>query len=155
MAGYRCPGQNVQFWGPKDIYIVPCTKCGHGIEFFKDDISRPCPSCSVSIYNPRVNSGCALWCPKAEDCLGPEHYASLKATKALAEQRKHDMEELLNLVPMKEADVRRLLKQLYLENADPSRLIDTDGLQAVRAENPDLFERATGWFRRFQDGRPR
>ena len=151
MTQHRCPGQNSQFWGPNDIFAIPCPDCGKGIEFFKDDAKRECPACGRLVFNPRVNAGCALWCPKAEDCLGPEQYASLTAIQETAARRKADMELLLTLVPPKEDDVRRLFKKLYIENRDPVRLIDTDRLQQVRDDDPDLFERATRYFRKFTD----
>ncbi len=146
MVDHRCPGQNAQFWGPGDIFNVPCPSCSTAIEFFKDDAKRACPQCGRTVYNPRVNSGCALWCPKAEDCLGPEQYASLSASKELAEQRKQDMERLLNSVPLEDNDVRQLFKKLFLENTDLVRLIDTDKLEELRDTDPDLFRRATACF---------
>ena len=33
----RCPGQDMQFWKPEDIYDVECPKCQAKVEFWKDD----------------------------------------------------------------------------------------------------------------------
>ncbi|MFC1582800.1 hypothetical protein ACFL4W_04605 [Planctomycetota bacterium] len=153
MAQHRCPGQNVQFWGPKDIFAVACPECGQAIEFFKDDAKRPCPECGKLLFNPRVNTGCALWCPKAEDCLGPEQYESIMETKNLAEKRKADMELLLSLIPDQDADIRMLFKKLYIENANPARLIDTDRLRDLQETDPGLFKRAIEYFSRFNQDR--
>jgi hypothetical protein len=40
------------------------------VEFFKDDTSRPCPGCGRRLPNPRLDFGCAAYCPYAEQCLG-------------------------------------------------------------------------------------
>ncbi len=65
----RCPGQDMRFWTPEDIYDVPCPRCGAMVEFFKDDPSQPCPSCNVRFRNPRIDLGCAKWCPHADVCI--------------------------------------------------------------------------------------
>ena len=38
----KCPGQDMQFWKPGDIYEVECPGCGRTVEFFKDDTARRC-----------------------------------------------------------------------------------------------------------------
>ena len=38
----KCPGQDMQFWKPGDIYEVDCPGCGRTVEFFKDDTARRC-----------------------------------------------------------------------------------------------------------------
>jgi len=150
MTPSRCPGQNTQFWGPNDIFYLPCPDCGHTIEFFKDDAKRNCPSCARVVYNPRINSGCALWCPKAEDCLGPEQYKSLTASKRLAEQRKTDIENLINSVDAKDEDVKKLFKKLYIKNRDMNRLIDITQLESIKETDPALFQKAIDYFSRFK-----
>jgi HD superfamily phosphohydrolase YqeK len=40
------------------------------VEFFKDDSSRKCGQCDHKILNPRIDFGCASYCPYAEQCLG-------------------------------------------------------------------------------------
>ncbi|MCG3181906.1 MAG: hypothetical protein BIFFINMI_04346 [Phycisphaerae bacterium] len=64
----RCPGQNLRFWKPEDIFEVACPACGRAIEFFKDDAFRPC-TCGVRVRNPRKDMGCAEWCKSANECL--------------------------------------------------------------------------------------
>jgi Zn ribbon nucleic-acid-binding protein len=64
----KCPGQNMQFWKPEDIFEVPCLSCGHGIEFFKDDPLRICVQCGVRNLNPRMDTGCLEHCEFADKC---------------------------------------------------------------------------------------
>ncbi|MFO8049798.1 MAG: HD domain-containing protein [Desulfosudaceae bacterium] len=72
----KCPGQDTQYWDPEAIYEEKCPECGATIEFFKDDPSRKCPGCGNKIVNPRLDFGCAAYCPYAEQCLGtlPEEF---------------------------------------------------------------------------------
>ena len=65
----RCPGQDLRFWKPEDIYDVPCPWCQEEIEFWKDEPVRTCPSCRQAVPNPRINLGCAEWCLHAKECL--------------------------------------------------------------------------------------
>ncbi|MEW6519936.1 MAG: HD domain-containing protein [Thermodesulfobacteriota bacterium] len=75
----QCPGQDSRYWESEAIFEVKCPKCQHVIEFFKDDASRTCRSCGHRLLNPRIDFGCAAYCPHAAQCLGslPE---GLKAT---------------------------------------------------------------------------
>jgi len=66
----RCPGQDLRFWKLGDIFDVECPHCGTGIEFWKDEPSVKCPQCRRVIVNPKLDLGCAQWCPQAEQCLG-------------------------------------------------------------------------------------
>jgi Zn ribbon nucleic-acid-binding protein len=70
MGKAMCPGQDTAFWRPGDIYEVPCSQCGHELEFFKDDVSRRCTGCGSRVQNPKLNLGCAQWCEHAKQCLG-------------------------------------------------------------------------------------
>jgi putative nucleotidyltransferase with HDIG domain len=66
----KCPGQDQRYWKPEDIFEVPCTGCGHAIEFFKDEPKLKCRHCGHIIVNPKIDLGCAQWCQYAEQCLG-------------------------------------------------------------------------------------
>ncbi len=66
----KCPGQDMQFWKPGDIYEVDCPGCGRTVEFFKDDTARRCGHCGHRFANPQMDFGCAAYCPYAEQCIG-------------------------------------------------------------------------------------
>lgn len=80
MNNIKCPGQNTQFWKPEDAFEVECPNCKTVIEFFKDEPKRVCYNCKCEVTNPRVDFGCALWCPKAAECIGEERYKQLFAS---------------------------------------------------------------------------
>ena len=66
----RCPGQDTMYWKPGAIFEVVCPKCGHQVEFFKDDPTRRCKNCGHKFVNPKLDFGCASYCQYAEQCLG-------------------------------------------------------------------------------------
>lgn len=66
----KCPGQDSRYWKPGAIFEVECPKCGHEVEFFKDDTTRLCKKCGHRFVNPEMDFGCASYCPYAEQCLG-------------------------------------------------------------------------------------
>lgn len=66
----QCPGQDSRYWEEAAIFEVTCPKCGHSLEFFKDDSSRVCSGCGNRIMNPKMDFGCAAYCPYASQCLG-------------------------------------------------------------------------------------
>ena len=59
----------MRFWKPGDIFDTQCPKCGKRVEFFKDEVRRKC-RCGHEIVNPKLDFGCAQWCPYAEQCIG-------------------------------------------------------------------------------------
>lgn len=66
----KCPGQDSRYWEPEAIFEVACPRCKKPIEFFKDDSSRSCPGCGKRMLNPKIDFGCAEYCPHAAQCLG-------------------------------------------------------------------------------------
>ena len=66
----KCPGQDSRYWSGEDVFEVDCPKCGHSVEFFKDDSQQKCRKCGHRMLNPRMDFGCASYCPHAEQCLG-------------------------------------------------------------------------------------
>jgi len=66
----QCPGQDSRYWDGAAVFETKCKNCGHEIEFFKDDSSRKCKNCGHKMLNPRMDFGCASYCPYAEQCLG-------------------------------------------------------------------------------------
>lgn len=66
----QCPGQDSRYWDGQAIFESRCPKCGDVVEFFKDDSKRRCRQCGHELLNPRIDFGCASYCPFAEQCLG-------------------------------------------------------------------------------------
>ena len=65
----KCPGQDMRYWKPGDIFNAKCPTCGGTVEFFKDEVRRKC-KCGHVMTNPKLDFGCAEWCPYAEQCIG-------------------------------------------------------------------------------------
>ncbi len=70
MIEIRCPGQDLKFFDPDDVFDIACPECSCSVEFFRNDFKRECPECGTIIYNQKFDIGCAKWCPRAEECLG-------------------------------------------------------------------------------------
>lgn len=92
----RCPGQDPMFWKPGDVFEIPCPKCGFGVEFFKYDVKRKC-RCGHEIVNPKINFGCAEWCPYGDNCIEslPEEFKAKtkeEKNKRLRERIAQEME---------------------------------------------------------------
>ncbi|MBI4794079.1 MAG: phosphohydrolase [Deltaproteobacteria bacterium] len=66
----KCPGQDSRYWESAAIFEVQCPNCRTPIEFFKDDSSRTCRACGSRMLNPKIDFGCAAYCPYAAQCLG-------------------------------------------------------------------------------------
>ena len=66
----QCPGQDSRYWDDEAIFEANCSRCGNTIEFFKDDNKRRCKQCGEEMLNPKIDFGCASYCPYAEQCLG-------------------------------------------------------------------------------------
>ena len=65
----RCPGQDLRYLKPDDVYDVACPSCGARVEFFRDDRSQKCSSCGARFRNPKIDMRCAEWCPYADECV--------------------------------------------------------------------------------------
>lgn len=66
----QCPGQDSRYWSGEDVFESRCPSCGKPVEFFKDDSRQRCRSCGTQVFNPKMDFGCAAYCPHAEQCLG-------------------------------------------------------------------------------------
>lgn len=76
----KCPGQDMKYWKASAIFDAQCPKCNTAVEFYKDDTSRKCSSCGHRFVNPKMDFGCASYCPYAEQCLGalPEEFTGAR-----------------------------------------------------------------------------
>lgn len=95
MTEAKCPGQNPQYWKPEDSIEVQCPNCKEIIEFFKDEPKRKCGHCQQEAANPRIDFGCALWCPKAVECIGQVRYQQLLASQKNAPDKYRSKKDLL------------------------------------------------------------
>lgn len=66
----KCAGQDKRFWEFDSIFEAQCPKCGHKMEFFKDDVDLTCKRCGARVLNPKMDFGCATYCKYARECLG-------------------------------------------------------------------------------------
>jgi hypothetical protein len=66
----KCPGQDSRYWDGEAVFEAACARCGEMIEFFKDESARTCRNCGHRMLNPRLDFGCAAYCPYGEQCLG-------------------------------------------------------------------------------------
>ena len=66
----QCPGQDNRYWKGEAVFDIPCPHCGQVLEFFKDDSQRLCKQCGHRVLNPKIDFGCASYCPYAEQCMG-------------------------------------------------------------------------------------
>jgi hypothetical protein len=66
----QCPGQDNRYWSGAAVFEIPCPHCGNVLEFFKDDSQRTCKQCGHRVLNPKIDFGCASYCPYAEQCMG-------------------------------------------------------------------------------------
>ena len=53
----QCPGQDSRYWNGEDVFETKCPKCGHTVEFFKDDSQQKCRQCGHRILNPKIDFG--------------------------------------------------------------------------------------------------
>ncbi|MBW2107135.1 MAG: HD domain-containing protein [Deltaproteobacteria bacterium] len=115
----KCPGQDTRYWKPGAIFEAKCPECGSDVEFFQDDVTRTCSRCGHRFTNPKVDFGCASYCPYADRCLGdlpPEIIAAredlLKDRVAVEMKRYfgHDFKRIGHA-----ADVARYAEQIVRE----------------------------------------
>ena len=145
----KCPGQNRQFWGPDDVYDVQCLSCGYKVEFFKDEIKLKCPKCKKEIMNPKLDLGCAIWCPSAKDCIGPDRYNYITKTVERENLRRKDFDRFIKTIDKKDSDVKELFIKLYGKNKDHRKLFDTKELRKIKEQDPKFFERASKYNKDF------
>lgn len=116
----RCPGQDMRYWTPADIFYVNCPYCDYSIEFWKDEPFRLCRSCKKEVRNPRIDLGCAKWCKFGDQCLGRSANEQLAAAPVI-EKLKAAIEPLAEHELFLEIErIASLL--LTAEGGDPCRI---------------------------------
>lgn len=88
----KCPGQDLSRKKIEEVVCnFPCPGCGAEVEFFFDDKVRKCPACGTRVEKSKArflkDFGCAEWCGKAEECIGPEKYYELIEAKKNKQQK--------------------------------------------------------------------
>ncbi len=51
-------------------FDIPCPRCTHAVEVFKDEQRARCRRCGHRFANPKGAFDCANWCEYAEQCVG-------------------------------------------------------------------------------------
>ncbi|WP_022852317.1 phosphohydrolase [Thermodesulfatator atlanticus] len=105
----KCPGQDTRYWKDDAIFEVKCPNCGESVEFFKDDAARTCPGCGQKLPNPRLDFGCAAYCPYAEQCLG-ELPSELREKQQAVFKDRIEAEALSTIAEEKRALLKNRLK---------------------------------------------
>jgi putative nucleotidyltransferase with HDIG domain len=155
----KCPGQDSRYWKPDAIFEIPCPKCGHIVEFFKDDTARNCSRCSHRFVNPNMDFGCAAYCEYAEQCLGtlpPELLARkedlLKDRVAIAMKRyfKRDFKRIGHAMRVARY-AERIGKQ---EKANPAVILTAAYLHDIGIPETERKYGSNGGERHGQEGVP-
>lgn len=148
----KCPGQDMRYWKPGDIFNAKCPKCGGTVEFFKDEVRRKC-KCGQVLTNPKLDFGCAAWCPYAEQCIGtvPEEVKAKQKT-----EQENSLKERISLEMKKHfgKDLKRInhaLKVahyaeqiLKMEGGDPLVILGAAYLHDVGVPEARRRHEATG-----------
>jgi len=118
----RCPGQDMRYLKPEDVFGVRCPCCKTEVEFFKDEPSLRCPACGHQVRNPRIDLGCAKWCALAEQCLATAPHRP-DEIKSLCERLVAEMQAALGADPRRIGRALKVLEQAEMilgsEAADP------------------------------------
>ncbi len=160
----KCPGQDSRYWSGEDVFEADCPNCGHSVEFFKDDSQQKCRECGHRMLNPKMDFGCASYCPHAEQCLGsmpPELIAKqgdlfkdrvgLAMRKYFAEDTEHiqhalDVAEHAEIIGKEQKDgdmmvimAAALLHEIGLKNA--LKKYNSSTAKYLHLEGPPLAEK--------------
>ena len=148
----KCPGQDMRYWKPGDIFNAKCPDCGGTVEFFKDEVRRKC-KCGHVLTNPKLDFGCAEWCPYAEQCIGtvPEE---VKAKQQM--ERENSLRERISMEMKKHfgKDLKRISHALKvshyaeqilkMEGGDPLVILGAAYLHDIGAPEAQKKYEATG-----------
>ena len=135
----------MRYWKPGDIFNARCPNCGESIEFFKDEVRRKC-RCGNVVTNPKLNFGCAEWCPYAEQCIGtiPEE---VKAKQRMEQGISHRERISLEMKKYFGKDLKRIHHALKvaryaeqimkIEGGDPLVILGAAYLHDIGAHEAD------------------
>ncbi len=174
----RCPGQDMRYWQGDAAFEVPCPKCGHAVELFKDESSARCSQCEHRFRNPRLDLQCAEWCAYAEECLGflPEGRETANSGEgALAGRLLRAVKEAFlgdqprisralvvfqhakELASKEGGDPRVILAAALLRDVDPSPETSTEQPRRILQEiglPEDIIEQACQTIAQLRSGEP-
>jgi putative nucleotidyltransferase with HDIG domain len=156
----KCPGQDMRYWKPGDIFNTRCPGCGGSVEFFKDEVRRKC-RCGHVVTNPKLDFGCAEWCPYAEQCVGavPEE---VKAKRRMEQEISHRERISLEMEKYFGRDLKRINHSmkvaryaeqiLKIEGGDPLIVLGAAYLHDIGAHEADKkHEEGGGEYYRHQE----
>lgn len=148
----QCPGQDSRYWDGEAIFESRCPKCGTIVEFFKDDSRRRCRQCGHELLNPRIDFGCASYCPFAEQCLGslpPEMLAQKQdlLIERVALEIKHRHGDDFQKIGQASRAARFAEQLAKSEEANKAAVVLAAYLAGIDAANADGGERETSGAR--------
>lgn len=156
--GGGCPGQNTAFLKDFKTNIVPCSKCGHEVEFFADERKVICPRCKANIFkvNPQVikykdgklvfsgtDKSCLDWCG---GCLNKKDYEDIEENNKRIETKKEDLEKLTSLVKPEDREIVDFFIEAFKKSINSPKLIDDKIFDSLSEKDPDLFLKARNYY---------
>lgn len=162
--GGGCPGQNTAFLKDFKTNIVPCSKCGHEVEFFADERKVICPRCKTNIFrvNPQVikydsgklsfsgtDKSCLDWCG---GCLNKKDYQDIEENNKRIEAKKQDLEKLISQVKPEESQIIDFFIEAFKKSINSPKLIDDKILDTLAEKDPDLFVKVRNYYLDFLNG---
>ena len=156
--GGGCPGQNTAFLKDFKTNVVPCSKCGHEVEFFADERKVICPRCKANIFkvNPQVikydkgkltfsgtDKSCLDWCG---GCLNKKDYQDIEENNKRIEAKKKDLQKLIKSVDGKDDEVIGFFIEAFKKSINSPRLIDDKIFDSLSENDPGLFVKARNYY---------
>ena len=162
--GGGCPGQNTAFLKDFKTNTVPCSRCGHEVEFFADERKVICPKCKANIFkvNPQVikyddgkltfsgiDKSCLDWCG---GCLNKKDYQDIEENNKRIDAKKEDLGKLIASVHPEDISVVEFLIEAFKKSINSPMLIDDKVFDALSENDPGLFVKARNYYLDFLNG---
>ena len=156
--GGGCPGHNTAFLKDFKTNIVPCSKCGHEVEFFADERKVKCPDCRANIFrvDPQIikyengrlsfsetDKSCLDWCGA---CLDKKDYHDIEKNNKRIEAKKEDLKRLIESVDPGDNDIIDFFIEAFKKSINSTRLIDDKLFDALSESAPGLFVKARNYY---------